>query len=87
MSDYLGRTYLPTIPWLFLQDAKQVMFASLARTLFIPIFIMCNTVFISTSVTRHIPFINSDVLYFAILFLFGATNGSVFSDVRPMTLR
>ncbi|KAJ9114883.1 hypothetical protein QFC20_001255 [Naganishia adeliensis] len=79
VSDYLGRTYLPTIPWLFLQEAKHVMFASLARTLFIPIFIMCNTVFISTSVTRHIPFINSDVLYFAILFLFGATNGWISS--------
>jgi equilibrative nucleoside transporter 1/2/3 len=81
VSDYLGRTYLPTIPWLFLQDAKHVMFASLARTLFIPIFMLCNTVFAGTSTTPHIPLVNSDVLYFAILLLFGATNGLVLSHL------
>jgi equilibrative nucleoside transporter 1/2/3 len=79
VSDYLGRTYLPTIPMLFLQDAKHVMFASLARTLFIPVFMLCNTSF-SNSTSVYTPFINSDLVYFAILFLFGATNGLVFSS-------
>ena len=62
---------------LFLHDVKHVMFASLARTLLIPVFMLCNTTFTNTANSAHVPFINSDIVYFVILFLFGATNGSV----------
>ena len=62
---------------LFLHDAKHVMFASLARTLFIPVFMLCNTTFTHTANSAHAPFVDSDIVYFVILFLFGATNGSV----------
>ncbi|KAJ9120742.1 hypothetical protein QFC22_002673 [Naganishia vaughanmartiniae] len=79
MSDYIGRTYLPTIPLLFLQDAKHVMCASLARTLFIPVFMLCNTALRSSGNPTGSPLINSDILYFVIVFLFGASNGWISS--------
>ncbi|GHJ84256.1 hypothetical protein NliqN6_0658 [Naganishia liquefaciens] len=79
VSDYLGRTYLPTIPMLFFHNSRHVMFASLARTLFIPVFMLCNTSFADTSSLAHVPFINSDIVYFIILFLFGASNGWISS--------
>jgi equilibrative nucleoside transporter 1/2/3 len=38
---------------------------------------LCNTALRSGGSTSGSPFINSDILYFVIVFLFGASNGSV----------
>ncbi len=51
------------------------MLLSLARTLFIPIFLACNVGGMASH--GHPPSINSDIVYFLILILFFMTNGCV----------
>ena len=73
IGDYLGRTYASAFPALFITNQRHILFLSLARTLFIPVFLACNVV--TTTTAAHTPMISSDVAYFAILMLFGITNG------------
>jgi equilibrative nucleoside transporter 1/2/3 len=75
VGDYLGRTYLPQIPYLLISSPPRILVLSLSRTLFIPLFLQCNV----TTSTTHTPLINSDVLYFLILLFFGMTNGYISS--------
>lgn len=75
IGDYIGRTYAPAIPALFITAQRRILLLSLARTLFIPVFLACNVVTAATSGADRSPLIESDVAYFAILLLFGITNG------------
>ncbi|KZV77161.1 hypothetical protein PENSPDRAFT_645434 [Peniophora sp. CONT] len=70
LGDFTGRS-LCSFPALLTWNDKRLLAFSLARTLFIPLFLLCN---INTDTT---PFINSDALFFLILLLFGVSNGYV----------
>ncbi len=75
VADYIGRTYgpsvyLPTNHW-------RVTALSLARTIFIPLFLACNTV-VNGQSASHVPWIDSDIGYFLVVFAFGCSNGCVF---------
>jgi equilibrative nucleoside transporter 1/2/3 len=76
VGDYLGRTYLPQISFLLVTSAPRILVLSLSRSLFVPLFLLCN---ISPSSTSPKPYINSDTLYFLILLSFGTTNGYISS--------
>ncbi|KAG5654678.1 hypothetical protein H0H81_009927 [Sphagnurus paluster] len=77
IGDFLGR-YICAIPALWIWSAKWLVSLSMARTLFIPIFLMCNIQRPSTDLPVT-PIINSDFLFFLILFAFGLSNGYVSS--------
>ena len=70
LGDFAGRS-LCSYPALLTWDDKRLLAFSLLRTLFIPLFLLCN---INPGTT---PFINSDFLFFLILLLFGLSNGYV----------
>ncbi|KAI0034097.1 nucleoside transporter-domain-containing protein [Vararia minispora EC-137] len=72
VGDFAGR-YLCSFPLLLIWSSKRLLALSLARTLFIPLFLACN-------VNAGAPtLVNSDFLFFAILFAFGLSNGYVSS--------
>jgi len=73
VGDYLGRTYLIRIPGFLFTSHPRVLLLSLARSAFIPIFLLCNIV--PRSSGSPIPAINSDTVYLLILLVFGLTNG------------
>jgi equilibrative nucleoside transporter 1/2/3 len=76
VADFIGRTYVPGIKGFLLTNHYHVVAASLARTLFVPIFLACNTVVLQDDASsRKAPLINSDLLYFLIIFAFGCSNG------------
>ena len=79
VGDYLGRTYGPAIPVLFITSQPRILLLSLARTLFIPVFLACNITTATTTAADRAPLIHSDVAYFTILMLFGMTNGWISS--------
>jgi len=62
-------------------SAKKLLTLSLARTLFIPLFLMCNVQRRSSNPILAAPIISSDFLYMLILFIFGVSNGYVSSLV------
>ncbi|RSH95569.1 hypothetical protein EHS25_000661 [Saitozyma podzolica] len=74
VGDFVGRTYLPAIPSLLITNPRRVLALSLARTLFVPLFLACN-VAVSPATTGSKPLLNSDAAYFLILIAFGLTNG------------
>ncbi|KAG8935879.1 hypothetical protein FRC02_005878 [Tulasnella sp. 418] len=75
VGDYLGR-YLCTFPSLMIWSRKRLLGLSLARTMFIPLFLACNIQRSdTTSPLATPPLINSDVLYILILLSFGISNG------------
>ncbi|KAK8869994.1 hypothetical protein IAR55_000564 [Kwoniella newhampshirensis] len=74
IGDYLGRTYLPSISFLRITSPPRILLASLARTLFIPLLFACN---VSPRPVTSVPLINSDLLYFGIILLFGLSNGYI----------
>jgi equilibrative nucleoside transporter 1/2/3 len=74
VGDFVGRTYLPAIPSLLITNPRRVLALSLARTLFVPLFLACN-VAVSPATTGSKPLLNSDTAYFLILIAFGLTNG------------
>jgi len=79
LGDFLGR-YVCSIPSLLIWSARRLLVLSVARTLFIPLFLACNIRLPSMpSEFPSSPLISSDFLFFLILFLFGATNGYVSS--------
>ncbi|KAG6901549.1 hypothetical protein C0995_010659 [Termitomyces sp. Mi166 len=77
LGDFLGR-YICAIPSLLIWSAGWLTTLSLSRTLFIPIFLMCN-IQRPTSEFQMTPIINSDFLFMLILFAFGLSNGYVSS--------
>lgn len=74
VGDYIGRTYLASYSALNLTSPRRILFLSLGRTLFIPVFFACN---VTPREVGNTPFINSDILYFLIILLFSMTNGYV----------
>ncbi|KAH9843954.1 nucleoside transporter-domain-containing protein, partial [Rhodofomes roseus] len=76
IGDLTGRS-LCSLPRLHIWSAKRLLSFSLARTLFIPLFLMCNIQWASPTAMK--PVITSDALYMLILVLFGVTNGYVSS--------
>jgi len=77
VGDLTGR-YLCSIPRLYIWSPRKLLSLSIARTLFIPIFLLCN-VQRGSSTVPMMAFISSDVLYMFILLLFGVSNGYVSS--------
>jgi len=75
VGDFIGRlicSWPPLIIW----SGRRLVVLSLLRTLFIPIFLLCNVQSpLSTDV--HNPVISSDWIYMFILFAFGWSNGYV----------
>ncbi|KAM6495656.1 Nucleoside transporter domain containing protein [Amanita muscaria] len=74
-GDLIGR-YLCSFPSLLIWSAHRLLALSLSRTLFIPLFLMCN-VQRPASLIHSTPVISSDLLYMLILLVFGVTNGYV----------
>ena len=77
LGDLAGR-YLLSFPRLIIWDARRLLTLSLARTLFIPLFLLCN-VQTPSAVLPSAPLINSDFLFMLLLFLFALSNGFVSS--------
>ncbi|TCD66817.1 hypothetical protein EIP91_000895 [Steccherinum ochraceum] len=77
VGDFAGR-YAISFPRLHIWSSRRLLVLSLARTLFIPIFLMCN-VQRGSSATSSSAIISSDVLYMLILLVFGLSNGYVSS--------
>ncbi|KAF8603545.1 hypothetical protein BDV93DRAFT_493461 [Ceratobasidium sp. AG-I] len=82
LADLLGRTFV-AIPSLSPSSTESLLTYSLARTLFIPLLLLCNVQH-HPKFSSHLPspehpfpspIINSDVTYMLILFAFGLTNG------------
>ncbi|KZT12879.1 uncharacterized protein LAESUDRAFT_640138 [Laetiporus sulphureus 93-53] len=76
VGDLLGR-FLCSLPRLLVWSARRLLTFALARTLFIPLFLICNIQWSSPAAIR--PIITSDVLFMLILLLFGLSNGYVSS--------
>jgi len=76
IGDFLGR-FLCSVPRLLVWSSKRLLSLALARTLFIPLFLMCNVQW-STPAPMG-PIITSDFLFMLILLLFGLSNGYVSS--------
>ena len=76
LGDLSGRS-LCSLPRLHVWSARRLLAFSLARTLFIPLFLICNIQWAASTTTK--PVITSDFLYMLILLLFGLTNGYVSS--------
>ncbi|KAG7096658.1 hypothetical protein E1B28_004073 [Marasmius oreades] len=74
VGDFFSR-YLCSFPRLLVWSARKLLALSLARTVFVVLFLMCNINRPSTSP----PLINSDFLFMLILFAFGVSNGYVCS--------
>ncbi|KAF8192532.1 nucleoside transporter-domain-containing protein [Pholiota molesta] len=77
IGDFLGR-YICSYPFFLVWSSKRLLTLSAARTLFIPLFLMCN-VQRGASTVPYDPIISSDLLFMIILFLFGGSNGYVSS--------
>jgi len=75
IGDLIGR-YACSFPKLVVWSANRLLLLSLARTLFVPLFLICNVQRGSTTAVYH-PIIDSDWLFMIILCLFGWSNGYV----------
>ncbi|KAF9569415.1 hypothetical protein CPC08DRAFT_678185 [Agrocybe pediades] len=73
LGDFFGR-YLCSFRSLLVWSEKRLLTFSLARTMFIPLFLMCNIQRGPISTDAE-PIINSDMLFMLLLFLFGTSNG------------
>jgi len=73
IGDFLGR-YTCSFRIFLIWSSKRLLTLSLARTLFIPLFLMCNVQGGSSAITYN-PIISSDFLFMVILFAFGWSNG------------
>ncbi len=93
VGDLAGR-YLCVVPKFTTWSSRRLVILSLLRTLFIPLFLLCNlqpptaippTTDLPSLLLRQMssspssPVINSDVLFFTILLAFGFSNGYVSS--------
>ncbi|KIM45965.1 hypothetical protein M413DRAFT_298833 [Hebeloma cylindrosporum] len=77
VGDFLGR-YICSFPIFLIWSSKRLLTLSFARTLFIPLFLMCNVQGGSPTIT-YSPIISSDFLFMVILFAFGWSNGYISS--------
>jgi equilibrative nucleoside transporter 1/2/3 len=73
VADFLGR-YVCSFSQFLIWDARKILLIALARTLFIPLFLMCNIQYSSSPSTTH-GIISSDLAFFLILFAFGWSQG------------
>jgi solute carrier family 29 (equilibrative nucleoside transporter), member 1/2/3 len=81
VGDLLGR-YILSFPSLIIWSGRKLLGLSALRTLFIPLFLMCNVTLPSGSSPSSggvEATINSDVLFMLIVLLFGVSNGYVSS--------
>lgn len=77
LGDFSGR-FICSFPALLIWSAKRLLILSLSRTLFVPLFLMCNVQRPLTSIPTS-PIISSDFLFLLIMFAFGLSNGYVSS--------
>ena len=75
-GDFIGR-YTCSFPSLMIWSGTRLLFLSISRVLFIPLFLLCNVR--SATVEPTTPAINSDLAFFLILFFFGWSNGHISS--------
>jgi equilibrative nucleoside transporter 1/2/3 len=75
LGDLLGQN-ICSISSLRIWSPYPLLTLSFSRTLFIPLFLACNLT-LSSSRSLATPLINSDVLFFLILFAFGISSGYV----------
>ena len=82
VGDFAGRA-LCSLPRLHVWAARRLLALSLLRTLFIPLFLMCNVQWGAASGGGggggSAPAIGSDALFMLLMLLFGASNGYVSS--------
>ncbi|CAK5275804.1 unnamed protein product [Mycena citricolor] len=78
VGDFGGR-YLCSFPRLLIWSANRLLTLSFARALFVPLFLMCNVQSHPGATNPSAPIINSDVMFFLLLLLFGVSNGYVSS--------
>ncbi|KAF8911901.1 nucleoside transporter-domain-containing protein [Mucidula mucida] len=78
LGDLFGR-YLCSKPRLLTWSARRLLMLSLARTFFVPLFLLCNVQRPTTSDTPYTPWINSDFMFMLILFVFAMSNGYISS--------
>ncbi|KAF8306271.1 hypothetical protein DL93DRAFT_2127158 [Clavulina sp. PMI_390] len=77
IGDWMGR-YICAIPRCQIWNSRSLAILSLSRTLFIPLFLLCNLSSPSSSLAlSDTPFFNSDVIYWLILLSFSITSGYV----------
>jgi equilibrative nucleoside transporter 1/2/3 len=76
VADFLGR-YVCSFPRFIIWSGRRLFALSVARTLFIPLFLMCNVQHGSGS--SPAPVISSDFIFMLLLSLFGWSNGYVSS--------
>ncbi|WRT66915.1 uncharacterized protein IL334_003880 [Kwoniella shivajii] len=72
VGDYIGRTYLPSIHFMFTTSPPRILLLSLSRTLFIPLLFLCNTTPRSSP-----PIFNSDLIYLLVILTLGMSNGYI----------
>jgi equilibrative nucleoside transporter 1/2/3 len=76
LGDWFGRC-LPSLQFFVVVDSAKLARMSIARFMFLPIFLMCN-VDVNSSGNRILPLvINNDLIYFLILWLFAVSSGYV----------
>ncbi|KAI0650151.1 nucleoside transporter-domain-containing protein [Trametes meyenii] len=78
IGDFAGRT-ICSLPALHVWSARRLLTLSLLRTLFIPLFLMCNVQWASAVSDTRGPIISSDIAFMTIVLLFGLSNGYVSS--------
>jgi equilibrative nucleoside transporter 1/2/3 len=76
LGDWLGR-FLPSLQFFIINDSVKLARMSIARIIFLPLFLMCNVNVGSNGIFPLI--INSDLIYFLILLPFAITNGYISS--------
>lgn len=77
VGDWLGR-YLCTFPRCLIWSPKRLTALSVARLLFIPLFLSCNISESSKAAPRGVGVaINSDIIYLLLLLMFGISNGYI----------
>ncbi|KAF9268243.1 hypothetical protein L218DRAFT_954605 [Marasmius fiardii PR-910] len=74
VGDFIGR-YLCSFPRLLIWSVRKLLTLSLARTVFVVLFLMCNV----NRPSNSPPIINSDFFFMLILLAFGVSNGYVSS--------
>lgn len=77
VGDFLGR-YVLAFPMFVIWSTKRISMLAAMRTLFIPLFLLCNFQRRSSLMPSE-PIINSDFLFMLLIFLFGWSNGYVSS--------
>lgn len=73
LGDFFGR-YICSFPRVITWSATRILAFSIVRTLFIPIFLLCNTV---QGPSRGLPVISSDFVYMLLVGALGLSSGYV----------